>query len=91
MVWQAIVGFFKTIGAAYAKYKVYIDAAIAIATLAVGVKGYRQAQDMLAQAQAILANKTAAGGKMLLFMGQEELELRLFIWMFLTMIQGICL
>jgi len=64
MVWQAIVGFFRTVGAAYAKYKVYIDAAIAIATLAVGVKGYRQAQDMLAQAQAILANKVAAGGKM---------------------------
>ena len=64
MVINAIVGFFKAVGAFYVKYKAYIDAAIKIATLAVGVKGYRQAQDMLAQAQAILANKTAAGGKM---------------------------
>ena len=64
MVWQAIVGFFKAVGSFYVKYKAYIDAAVAIATLAVGVKGYRQAQDMLAQAQAILANKVAAGGKM---------------------------
>jgi len=63
MVWQAIVGFFKTVGATYTKYKVYIDAAITIATVAVGVKGYRQAQDMLAQSQSILANKTSAGGK----------------------------
>jgi hypothetical protein len=64
MVWQAIVGFFKTVGSFYVKYKAYIDAAVTIATLAVGVKGYRQAQDMLAQSQAILANKVAAGGKM---------------------------
>jgi hypothetical protein len=38
--------------------------ALRVLTVAVGVKGYRQAQDMLAQSQAILANKTAAGGKM---------------------------
>jgi len=63
VVWQAIVSFFQTVGATYAKYKVYIDAAITLATVTVGVKGYRQAQDMLAQSQAILANKTAAGGK----------------------------
>ena len=38
--------------------------ALRVLTVAVGVKGYRQAQDMLAQSQAILANKVAAGGKM---------------------------
>jgi hypothetical protein len=37
--------------------------ALRVLTVAVGVKGYRQAQDMLAQSQAILANKVAAGGK----------------------------
>ena len=36
---------------------------LAIATLAVGVKGYRQLKDMQAQAQVIMANKTSAGGK----------------------------
>ena len=38
--------------------------ALRVITLGVGVKGYRQAQDMLAKSQNILANKTAAGGKM---------------------------
>ena len=32
-------------------------------TLAVGVKGYMQARQMMSQGQSIMANKTAAGGK----------------------------
>ena len=63
MVWQAIVGFFKAVGDFYIKYKVYIDAALTAYTVYTGVKGYRQAKDMQAQAAAILANKTSAGGK----------------------------
>jgi hypothetical protein len=55
--------FFSKIGAFIVGNWAKIKAAAFIATLAVGVKGYRQAQDMLAQSQAILANKTAAGGK----------------------------
>ena len=35
-----------------------------IVTLAVGVKGFLQARQMLAQGQDILANKTSAGGKL---------------------------
>jgi hypothetical protein len=57
--------FFAQIGAAI--YKIVTSKAFKIAfrvvTAAVGVKNYRQAQDMLAQSQNILANKTAAGGK----------------------------
>ncbi len=77
MVWQAIVSFFQTVGATYAKYKVYIDAAITLATVTVGVKGYRQAQDMLAQSQAILANKNAAGGKMPVVYGTRRVGAQL--------------
>ena len=64
MVWQAIVRFFVAVGDAYVKYKVYIDAALTLATLAIGVKGYRESRQMLAKGQDILANKTAAGGKL---------------------------
>ena len=35
----------------------------ALVTLAVGVKGFLQARQMLAKGQDILANKTSAGGK----------------------------
>lgn len=46
--------------------------ALRVITLGVGVKGYRQAQDMLAKSQAILANKTAAGGKMPIVYGTRR-------------------
>ncbi len=43
-----------------------------IATLAVGVKGYLQARQMMAQGQDILANKTAAGGKIPVIYGTRR-------------------
>ena len=72
MVWQAIVGFFKAVGSFYVKYKVYIDAALTLATTYTGVKNYRQAQDMLAQGANILANKTSAGGKLPVIYGNRR-------------------
>ena len=62
MVWQAIVSFFKAVGAFLANP--YTQAALAAASIYTGVKGYRQAKDMQAKAQDILANKTSAGGKL---------------------------
>jgi len=45
---------------------------IALATLAVGVKGYKQARDMQARAQVIMANKTSAGGKIPVIYGTRR-------------------
>ena len=45
---------------------------LAIATVAVGVKGYRQLKDMQAQAQTIMANKTSAGGKIPVIYGSRR-------------------
>ena len=45
---------------------------VTLATLAVGVKGYRQARDMLAQSQVIMANKTSAGGKIPVIYGTRR-------------------
>ena len=65
-------GFFKAIGTAiwntiqkigYGTLKVSFSQALNLATLAIGVKGYMQARQMMAKGQDILANKTAAGGK----------------------------
>ena len=39
MVWQAIVSFFETVGRIYSAAIPYIDAALTIATLAVGEIG----------------------------------------------------
>jgi len=64
--------FFSKIGAFIVGNWAKIKAAAFIATLAVGVKGYRQAQDMLAQSQAILANKTSAGGKIPVIYGTRR-------------------
>ena len=72
MVWQAIVSFFKAVGSFYVKYKVYIDAALTIGTLYVGVKGYQQAKNMLAKGQDILANKQSAGGKIPVIYGTRR-------------------
>jgi len=43
-----------------------------IATLAVGVKGFLQARQMLAKGQDIMANKTAAGGKIPVIYGTRR-------------------
>jgi hypothetical protein len=45
---------------------------VTLATLAVGVKGYRQAKDMQAQGQVIMANKTSAGGKLPVIYGTRR-------------------
>ena len=45
---------------------------LGLATLAVGVKGYRQLKDMQAQAQTIMANKTSAGGKIPVIYGSRR-------------------
>ena len=45
---------------------------VTLATLAVGVKGYRQMKDMQAQGQVIMANKTSAGGKIPVIYGTRR-------------------
>jgi len=61
MVWDAVVRFFVAVGQFLANP--YTQAALTAYSVYTGVKGYRQAKDMQAQAAAILANKTSAGGK----------------------------
>ena len=46
--------------------------AVTLTTLAVGIKGYRQLKDMQQQGQAILANKTSAGGKIPVIYGTRR-------------------
>ena len=57
--------FFTTVAKWYAKTKwaQNVVTAIRVVTAAVGVKGYLQARQMLGKGQDIMANKTAAGGK----------------------------
>ncbi len=45
---------------------------VTLATLAVGIKGYRQAKNMLAKGQVIMANKTSAGGKLPVIYGTRR-------------------
>ena len=74
MVWESVVAFFKEVGAAiitYAKAN-KVRFAIELATLAVGVKGFMQARQMLAKGQDILANKTSAGGKIPVIYGTRR-------------------
>jgi hypothetical protein len=49
-----------------------INMVFQVATLAIGVKGFIQARDMLAKGQDILANKTAAGGKIPVIYGRRR-------------------
>ena len=73
-VFSAIVGFFKSIGTAWkaASTLQKIGYAIQAITLAVGVKGFLQARQMLAKGQDILANKTSAGGKLPVIYGTRR-------------------
>ena len=64
--------FFSKIGAFIVGNWAKIKAAAYIVTLAVGVKGFMQARDMLAKGQDILANKTAAGGKLPIIYGTRR-------------------
>ena len=72
-----MLGIFKTIGAAIAKEwgKSMVAKAIMVfqgATLAIGIKGFFQARNLLAKGQDILANKTAAGGKIPVIYGRRR-------------------
>ena len=49
-----------------------INMVLTAATLAVGVKGFMQARQMLAKGQDILANKTSAGGKIPVIYGTRR-------------------
>ena len=55
------VELYKTFKAAKAVEQAYMI--FQAVTLAVGVKGFLQARQMMSQGQSIMANKTAAGGK----------------------------
>ncbi len=68
--WSAIVSFFTSVGAFLTSTAV--QTAMFVTTLAVGVKGYRQMKDMQQQGQVILANKTAAGGKIPVIYGNRR-------------------
>ena len=73
-VFSSIVGFFKAIGTAWKSASTLkkIGYAIQAITLAVGVKGFLQARQMLAKGQDILANKTSAGGKLPVIYGTRR-------------------
>ena len=70
MVFKAITAFFKAIAATKAFKAIKIIGTIV--TLAVGVKGFLQARQMLAKGQDILANKTSAGGKLPVIYGTRR-------------------
>ncbi len=67
-------GFFAKIGAKIASFfaKTWVKWTIGTVTVAVGVKGFRQQQQMMAEGQAIMANKTAAGGKLPIIYGTRR-------------------
>ena len=69
-VGQAIWNTIQAIG--YGTFKVTWSQALSLATLAVGVKGFMQARQMLAKGQDILANKTSAGGKIPVIYGTRR-------------------
>ena len=66
--------FFAAIAEWYAKtqWAQNVVTAIQVVTAAVGVKGYLQARQMLAKGQDIMANKTAAGGKIPVIYGTRR-------------------
>ena len=70
MVFKAITAFFKAIAATKTFKAIKIIGTIV--TLAVGVKGFLQARQMLAKGQDILANKTSAGGKLPVIYGTRR-------------------
>ena len=67
-----IVQFFVAVGETYVKYKTYIDATLTLYTVYTGVKGFLQAKQMMAKGQDIMANKTAAGGKIPVIYGTRR-------------------
>ena len=77
-MFSAIGKFFSAIGEAIvtawseAKLIGKINLVLSAATLAVGVKGFLQMRNMLAKGQDIMANKTAAGGKIPVIYGTRR-------------------
>ena len=69
-IFSAAFSFFKSVGAFISK--IVSSKVFAVATFAVGVKGYLQLRDMLNKGQDILANKTAAGGKIPVIYGTRR-------------------
>ena len=73
-----IISFFKWAGSkiaeawAGAELLGKINMVLTAATLAVGVKGFMQAKQMMAKGQDILANKTSAGGKLPIIYGTRR-------------------
>ena len=72
--WAAVGTFFTKIGEAWAAANTLqkINYVLTAITLAVGVKGYVQARNMLNKGQDILANKTSAGGKLPVIYGTRR-------------------
>jgi hypothetical protein len=73
-----IISFFKWAGSKIAEAWALADTlgrvnmVLTAATLAVGVKGFMQARQMMAKGQDILANKTSAGGKLNVIYGTRR-------------------
>jgi len=72
--WTAVGTFFTKIGKAWAAADTLqkINYVLTAVTLAVGVKGFLQARNMLNKGQDILANKTSMGGKIGLIYGTRR-------------------
>ncbi len=64
--------FFSSIGNFIVTHWAKIKTAAYLATLAVGVKGFMQAKEMMGRGQDIMANKTAAGGKIPVIYGTRR-------------------
>ena len=64
--------FFSSIGNFIVTHWAKIKTAAFLATLAVGVKGFMQAKEMMGRGQDIMANKTAAGGKLPVIYGTRR-------------------
>jgi hypothetical protein len=72
--WEAVSTFFKTIGKAWGEASLLkkINYVFTAVTAITGVKGYLQQRNMLAKGQDIMANKTAAGGKLPVIYGTRR-------------------
>tara|TARA_R100001443_G_scaffold69282_1_gene77850 strand:+ start:11871 stop:15098 length:3228 start_codon:yes stop_codon:yes gene_type:complete len=72
--WKAVGTFFTEIGKAWGSANTLqkINYVLTATTLAVGVKGFMQARNMLAKGQDILANKTSMGGKIPVIYGTRR-------------------
>jgi hypothetical protein len=66
---------FSAIGSFVARTKAvasFVSTVFRVATVLIGIKNFSQAKDMLAKGQDILANKTAAGGKIPVIYGRRR-------------------